>query len=50
MLPPPFNKIIRLIDTAGLRKKTKITEKIELLTSIFFTASLTNVSFTAKDS
>ena len=28
----------------------KITEKIELLNSIFFTASLTKVSFIAKDS
>lgn len=29
-----YNKIIRLIDTAGLRKKTKITEKIEFYSTI----------------
>ena len=29
-----YNKIIRLIDTAGLRKKTKITEKIEFYSTV----------------
>ena len=29
-----YNKVIRLIDTAGLRKKTKITEKIEFYSTV----------------